>query len=715
MARPPRESPARHKAKRKSTNPNGDTRASPARHGHRNGERSAHRKTRHVITDSADSGTGLLSHDALTRLNIQNTLRAEEEREEARRREKENRRRKEKEARRRREKRAAAAVAAARDKHEGNVVIGREAKERRKGKSKRVVSGAILEEGRGGPRARRRGGFEESDLSKQEKEPNPNKKKWIIIGAVVAVVLLVIIIAVAVSVSKKSSSSSSSSDSSSEPTDASSATISNNCTGANVPVSAKDTYWDPCSWYDTTDFNVTYTNDTVGGLPIIGLNSTWDDTAQANDNVPALNKDWDYGTMPIRGVNLGGWLSIEPWITPSLFDTYSLDLGIIDEWTLCEHLGSTEAASTLEQHYATFVTEQTFADIQDSGLDHVRVQYSYWAVETYDGDPYVERISWRYLLRGLEWARKYGLRIDLDLHALPGSQNGWSHSGHQGVVGWLNGTDGTLNAQRSLEIHNKLTTFFAQDRYKNLVTLYGVANEPKMMRLDVSKVLNWTENVVTTARSNGLDSYIVFGDGFLGLDNWQGRFEGINKLILDVHQYLIFNVAQIVYTHEKKVSYACSGWTEQTLASINTTTGFGPTICGEWSQADTDCSLYLNNVGNGNRWTGNFTDQTHDSQDVSSPICPLKDSTCECTTALSDPSQYSDEYKKFLLYFAEAQMYSFEQGGWGWFYWTWETESAPQWSWKAGRAAGILPSKAYSRSWDCTDDVPDFSSLSEKY
>lgn len=30
----------------------------------------------------------------------------------------------------------------------------------------------------------------------------------------------------------------------------------------------------------------------------------------------------------------------------------------------------------------------------------------------------------RYILRVLQWARKYGLRVYLDLHTIPGSQNG---------------------------------------------------------------------------------------------------------------------------------------------------------------------------------------------------------------------------------------------------------------------------------------------------
>lgn len=34
----------------------------------------------------------------------------------------------------------------------------------------------------------------------------------------------------------------------------------------------------------------------------------------------------------------------------------------------------------------------------------------------------------------LEWARKYGLRVELDLHTVPGSQNGLNHSGRLGSI-----------------------------------------------------------------------------------------------------------------------------------------------------------------------------------------------------------------------------------------------------------------------------------------
>ena len=522
------------------------------------------------------------------------------------------------------------------------------------------------------------------------------------------VLLLIIIIPVAVVVSKKNSSSSNNSESGT-PSNGNLNGMSEN----DIPEAARGTYLDPFTWYDTTDFNVTYTNDTVGGLPIMGLNTTWDDSQAANSNTPPIANAWgSYANRPVRGVNLGGWLSLEPFITPSLFN-YDSKLGIIDEWTLTSHLGASAAKSTLEQHYATFVSEQTFIDIANAGLDHVRIPFSYWAVVIYDDDPYVFRVSWRYLLRGIEWARKHGLRINLDVHGLPGSQNGWNHSGRQGPIGWLNGTNGQLNAQRSLDIHDQLSQFFAQDRYKNIVAFYGLVNEPKMISLPVNDVLNWTSAAYELVRQNGVNAYIVFGDGFEGLANWQGKLQGMDGLVLDAHQYVIFNSGQIVYNHTEKVTYACNGWMEQAEQSINVATGFGPTIFAEWSQADTDCAANLNNVGWGNRWEGTYASGDSSTQ-VLSPDCPTKNSQCSCTSANADSSTYSNDYKQFLQMFAEAQMASFEKG-WGWFYWTWVTEEATQWSYQLGLAAGILPQKAYAPDFNCTASIPTFSGLPETY
>lgn len=306
----------------------------------------------------------------------------------------------------------------------------------------------------------------------------------------------------------------------------------------------------------------------------MGLNTTYSDSASPNSGVPPLTTAFAYGLTPIRGVNLGGWLALEPFITPSLFRPYDTKLGVVDEYTLTQHLGPGPAAQLLEKHYATFITEQTFRDVAAAGLDHVRIPYSYWAVTTYPDDPYVPKISWRYLLRGIEWARKHGLRVNLDLHAVPGSQNGWNHSGRQGAVGWLNGTDGTLNGQRSLDLHDQLSQFFAQRRYRNVVTIYGLVNEPKMTRLQVPLVNDWTSRAIDLVRKNGITARIVYADGFLGLPNWKGKFADKEGLVLDVHQYVIFNTDQIAFPHKAKIDFACSGWTGQMVESSDPATGY---------------------------------------------------------------------------------------------------------------------------------------------
>lgn len=600
---------------------------------------------------------------------------------------------------------------------------------RRDKRKRRVVSGAVMEEGRVESGLRGGAGNEgwrwsEQSLEKadfyQRKSPKKSKKKlceqtpsmaqarWtitnhhalgIMIG--VGIVILIIIIAVAVAVSKKNSGGGGGGgeDGKDDGDKDSGASDLDGQDRKDIPDRWKNSYLDPWSWKTTTDFNTTFTAQMVGDLPVMGLFSEWDDSARANDKVPPLDEKWgSYKSSPARGVNLGGWLAMEPFITPSLFN-YDSDKGIIDEWSLCQELGP-RASSVLEEHYASFVTENTFKDIAEAGLDHIRIPFSYWAVEVYDGDPYVFRTSWRYLLRGIEWARKYGLRVKLDVHGLPGSQNGWNHSGRLGQIGWLNGTDGTLNAQRSLDMHDRLSKFFAQDRYKNIITHYGLANEPRMTELKASDVIEWTENAYKKVRDNGLDALVVFGDGFMGLDNWQGLMTGYDDMVLDVHQYVIFNEGQISFTHKEKVEYACKGWTDQAELSMDRNRGYGPTMFAEWSQADTDCTPYLNHGSPGSRWEGTLAS-------VTSPKCPTGDDQCSCDVANAGPDKWSDQYKKFLQMFAEAQMHSFEKG-WGWWYWTWKTEDAPLWSYEDGLKAGILPKKAYERDFNCDSDIPDF-------
>jgi len=72
----------------------------------------------------------------------------------------------------------------------------------------------------------------------------------------------------------------------------------------------------------------------------------------------------------IRGTNLGGWMVLEPWITPSLFYQF-LGRGegsaAFDTYTFCEVLGAKEANRQLQQHWKTWVTEEIIKEMAMSG------------------------------------------------------------------------------------------------------------------------------------------------------------------------------------------------------------------------------------------------------------------------------------------------------------------------------------------------------------
>lgn len=125
------------------------------------------------------------------------------------------------------------------------------------------------------------------------------------------------------------------------------------------------------------------------------------------------SQTWPYGSDKVRGVNLGGWLVVEPWITPSIFD--AVGDAAVDEWTLCATLGQDQCRTVLSHHWNTFITQHDFHQIAAAGMNHVRIPVGYWALENVAGDPYVNG-QLAHLDRAVTWARAAGLKVVVDLH-----------------------------------------------------------------------------------------------------------------------------------------------------------------------------------------------------------------------------------------------------------------------------------------------------------
>ena len=107
---------------------------------------------------------------------------------------------------------------------------------------------------------------------------------------------------------------------------------------------------------------------------------------------------------------MGGWLILEPYITPSIFQNAG---GAVGEWTLCEK--NSDAESILQSHWASWVTESDIQKIAGAGFNLVRIPVGYWAFEKYPGDVFIQGAA-EYLDQAVGWAASAGLQIWIDLH-----------------------------------------------------------------------------------------------------------------------------------------------------------------------------------------------------------------------------------------------------------------------------------------------------------
>src|SRR5579862_5430706 len=71
----------------------------------------------------------------------------------------------------------------------------------------------------------------------------------------------------------------------------------------------------------------------------------------------------------MRGVNLGGWLALEKWITPGVYAGVQAE----DEYTLCQILGKEKAAARLKQHRETSITAADFKWLAAHSLNAFRL------------------------------------------------------------------------------------------------------------------------------------------------------------------------------------------------------------------------------------------------------------------------------------------------------------------------------------------------------
>lgn len=168
--------------------------------------------------------------------------------------------------------------------------------------------------------------------------------------------------------------------------------------------------------------------------------------------------------MKVKGVNLGNWLVLEKWMSPSLFEGTTAE----DEYYLPTQLSREVYEARIKIHRSEYITERDFTRIKSMGMDAVRIPVPYFIFG--DREPFIGCIE--ELDKAFCWAEKYGLQILIDLHTAPDSQNGFDNGGISGVCKW---------SQQPDEVEFELTVLERlAERYGKREGLWGieVLNEP---------------------------------------------------------------------------------------------------------------------------------------------------------------------------------------------------------------------------------------------
>ncbi len=275
--------------------------------------------------------------------------------------------------------------------------------------------------------------------------------------------------------------------------------------------------------------------------------------------------------VPLRGINLGGWLMLETWI-PSIEMEYhdrlpdlAREAGIEPEFRQAEkeagafnddtekiaqfiervhkilagkvsvgkfqaymelfkkepplyaakevddvlrgRFGDFGAGKIWNAFHDTWITGTDFQLIRALGFNFVRIPFWYRWFEK-DDAPYVYfEYGFQYLDRAVHWAQEHGLYVMLDLHGAQGCQSPWDHTGELSNARFFSDPE---SQKRAASLWKAVA-----ERYKdnNTVFAYDLLNEP----YSAQNVQNWStahDQLYDAIRAVDTKTIIVMEDGY---------------------------------------------------------------------------------------------------------------------------------------------------------------------------------------------------------
>uniref|UniRef100_A0A7N0V0R4 Mannan endo-1,4-beta-mannosidase n=1 Tax=Kalanchoe fedtschenkoi TaxID=63787 RepID=A0A7N0V0R4_KALFE len=204
---------------------------------------------------------------------------------------------------------------------------------------------------------------------------------------------------------------------------------------------------------------------------------------------------------------------------PSVFCMTTVAVQMQGEYKVTNGYGP-NATKVRNDHWASYIVEDDFKFVASNGLNAVRIPIGWW-IASYPNPP-------KPYVGGFKWAEKYELKVVIDLHAAPGSQNGYDiRSSRDGSPEW---------GQTDASIRSTVDVIeFLASRYSKSRSLYGVEllNEPLAPEVTFETLNKYYQAGYKVVRRHSSSAYVIMGNRL--------RLGPVRRLSSFLHiYYLIF-------------------------------------------------------------------------------------------------------------------------------------------------------------------------------
>ncbi|HWD37994.1 MAG TPA: glycoside hydrolase family 5 protein [Fimbriimonas sp.] len=221
-----------------------------------------------------------------------------------------------------------------------------------------------------------------------------------------------------------------------------------------------------------------------------------------------LNLKADGHTILLKGVNLGGWLVEEPWMTPWKADppqgsnepktsNHRALWGEIEK-----RLGQDAMLRIRNAWRDNWITQTDLDEIKKAGFNHVRIPF---LVSILDEPGGLQRLH-----RAVNLAKDAGLYVVLDMHGAPGGQSDEDHNG-------LGKSNRLWFEPANIEAFEKAWAKIASEFKESDVAMYDIMNEP-MGAPNPAMLAIVYDRVVRAIRKVDPNKVLLIEDGYKGFD-----------------------------------------------------------------------------------------------------------------------------------------------------------------------------------------------------